>query len=91
MATEKDFAALSALVCNPRSRNSAPKDKLLPPPGWSSLADRHSEIPQPGFDVRSFIHEQGDMVGVEIGAVFGDGGVHGGAPGPGKPSMASER
>ncbi len=70
MATEKDFAALSALVRNPRSRNPASAGGLLPPPGWSALADIRSENPQPGFDVRTFVQEQGDLVLAVAGPDF---------------------
>ncbi|OSZ75392.1 alpha/beta hydrolase fold domain-containing protein [Hydrogenophaga sp. IBVHS1] len=62
MATEKECAAMSAIVCNPKKGEGAGPRKLPPPAGWSALTDVESRTDQEGFRVRAYVNAHDDAV-----------------------------
>ncbi|MDP3252794.1 MAG: hypothetical protein Q8M77_12900 [Hydrogenophaga sp.] len=62
MTTEKECAALSAIVCNPKFVVSARPRALPPPKGWSALTDVDARTDQQGFRVRAYVNAHDDAV-----------------------------
>jgi hypothetical protein len=62
MVTEKECAALSAIVCNPHGVDHTKSGKFPPPAGWSALSDSTSGFDDQGFCANAFVNAHGDAV-----------------------------
>ena len=62
MATEKECAALSAMVCHLHGNNETGSPDLSLPEGWSRLTCEASDTDHQGFRASTFVNPLGDMV-----------------------------
>ena len=62
MVTEKECAAMSAIVCNPEDVEGAGARDLPPPAGWTALKDVESRTDSEGFRVRAYVNAHDEAV-----------------------------